>query len=201
MKRLNPTQQRAMLLFGVVLVTAVSFWSEQASSAETKSPKIVMSQSTEIAMTWKEEGAVFTSQLRADAETYGEQEVNVVIAINALSQKDTGCKHASWEKGKIATIEIEAIADNRWDVSQSGLVYFRRVPKAAQVNLNFFELFTDTAIKSRFGLADLALKKECLDIAGSHFRHALNKYTGSAYAAYRDRAKVGIDDVRAKQSQ
>ena len=48
----------------------------------------------------------------------------------------------------------------------------------------------------RLSVADKALKKQCLDIADDQYRQVMSIYTGSAYSALRDRAKIGIDDVR-----
>lgn len=50
-----------------------------------------------------------------------------------------------------------------------------------------------------FGYADTALGKGCLDTADSVYRSLINFYTGAAYSGIRDRARVGIDDVRAKR--
>lgn len=48
-----------------------------------------------------------------------------------------------------------------------------------------------------FALADGALKFGCLDTADQTYRRVITYYVGSAYAGIRDRAKLGIDDVRA----
>jgi hypothetical protein len=47
-----------------------------------------------------------------------------------------------------------------------------------------------------FGYADEGLKKGCLDDADKVYRELISFYTGSAYDGIRDRAKLGIDDVR-----
>ncbi len=48
-----------------------------------------------------------------------------------------------------------------------------------------------------FALADGALKNGCLDAADQAYRRIISFYTGSAYSGIRDRAKLGVDDVRA----
>ncbi|MET4217839.1 hypothetical protein ABIB00_003051 [Bradyrhizobium sp. LB14.3] len=48
----------------------------------------------------------------------------------------------------------------------------------------------------RLAIADLALKRRCLDIADQEYRQVLTVYAGVRYVALRDRAKVGIEDVR-----
>lgn len=48
-----------------------------------------------------------------------------------------------------------------------------------------------------FEFADSALKKGCLDDANIVYRDIVNMYVGQAYGGIRDRARLGIDDVRA----
>ncbi|MEQ1543511.1 hypothetical protein [Methyloglobulus sp.] len=47
-----------------------------------------------------------------------------------------------------------------------------------------------------FGYADVALKKGCLDDADNVYRGLISFYVGDAYSGIRDRAKLGIDDIR-----
>ena len=47
-----------------------------------------------------------------------------------------------------------------------------------------------------FGFADAALAKGCLDDADKMYRSLISLYVGAAYSGIRDRAKLGIDDVR-----
>lgn len=47
-----------------------------------------------------------------------------------------------------------------------------------------------------FSFADKARGKGCLDIADQQYRELIDMYVGSAYSGIRDRAKIGIDDVR-----
>ena len=51
-----------------------------------------------------------------------------------------------------------------------------------------------------FGFADAALTKRCLDDADQVYRGLISLYIGAAYAGIRDRAKLGIDDVRVAKS-
>jgi hypothetical protein len=52
-----------------------------------------------------------------------------------------------------------------------------------------------------FALADGALKNGCLDAADHAYRRIISYYTGSAYSGIRDRAKLGVDDVRAARGR
>ena len=50
-----------------------------------------------------------------------------------------------------------------------------------------------------FRYADAALHKNCLDQADQVYRDLIHFYVGGAYSGIRDRARVGIDDVRARR--
>ena len=50
-----------------------------------------------------------------------------------------------------------------------------------------------------FRYADAALHKGCLDQADRVYRDLIHFYVGGAYSGIRDRARVGIDDVRARR--
>jgi len=47
-----------------------------------------------------------------------------------------------------------------------------------------------------FAFADESLKRRCLDVADAAYRRLVEFYVGSAYGGIRDRARLGIDDVR-----
>lgn len=51
-----------------------------------------------------------------------------------------------------------------------------------------------------FGLGDAALKKECLDEAEHQYRNMVTLFSGPGGAGYRDRARIGLDDIREKRS-
>jgi hypothetical protein len=54
-------------------------------------------------------------------------------------------------------------------------------------------------LDERFEMADAALSAGCLTLADDGYRDIIKTHTGEADQAARDRAKIGIDDVRAKQ--
>ncbi len=56
---------------------------------------------------------------------------------------------------------------------------------------------TERRWEVQFGLADAAKSKGCLDLADGLYRELVTVYVGSAYSGVRDRARLGIDDVRA----
>lgn len=51
-----------------------------------------------------------------------------------------------------------------------------------------------------FAFADEALRHGCLDTADAVYRDVFTFYVGATYAGIRDRAKLGIEDVRARRS-
>lgn len=64
--------------------------------------------------------------------------------------------------------------------------------RASKVVEDSLPSLTDT----HFRLADGLLKRRCLDGADLLYRDILTRFSGSSYEALRERAKVGIDDVR-----
>lgn len=55
--------------------------------------------------------------------------------------------------------------------------------------------------EAHLGLADSLLKARCLMQADALYRDVLTRYTGSNYDSLRERAKIGIDDIRFAQSK
>lgn len=56
-------------------------------------------------------------------------------------------------------------------------------------------------LDERFEIADAALSAGRLSLASDGYREIIKTYIGAEYQAARDRAKIGIDDVRTKQSR
>lgn len=55
-------------------------------------------------------------------------------------------------------------------------------------------------VEARFTLADALLEASCLDAADKIYRGTVSTFTGSRFEAARQRALIGIDDVRAKRA-
>ena len=55
--------------------------------------------------------------------------------------------------------------------------------------------------RSMIDLAEDAVEKKCLKTARKTYLAVIDTFTGSAYAAARQRAQIGIDDLRAAQMQ
>lgn len=50
-------------------------------------------------------------------------------------------------------------------------------------------------------VAQAAADKGCSDLARELYLDVIDRYTGTAYAAMRERARIGIDDLRASRSR
>ena len=51
-----------------------------------------------------------------------------------------------------------------------------------------------------FAYADAALEKGALEVADRTYRRLIDFYVGAAYSGIRDKARIGIDDVRSKRA-
>jgi len=108
------------------------------------------------------------------------------------------CQLSAWKAALDTVGEMEAVADDRWRlVNDNSALY--QVRSTRDLNLKLHRQNVETSIAARFGIADTALKHGCIDIADENYRHIFKVYTGSLYNAHRERAKIGIDDVREKR--
>lgn len=55
----------------------------------------------------------------------------------------------------------------------------------------------DRHTEAAFAIADETLAHHCLDVADAVYRGLIDFYVGSSYSGMRERARIGIDDVRA----
>jgi hypothetical protein len=50
-------------------------------------------------------------------------------------------------------------------------------------------------------IADSARKRGCLDFADGVYRYVISTFIGAGYAAHRQRAQIGLDDIRAVRTR
>ena len=50
-------------------------------------------------------------------------------------------------------------------------------------------------------IADSARKRGCLDFADGVYRYVISTFIGTGYAAHRQRAQIGLDDIRAVRTR
>ncbi len=106
------------------------------------------------------------------------------------------------EKLAIGMEEGAAIAQMDLAKSELGLYQQNRDRSYLEKSKSHLNDAQDQLQKSaaqRFEMADTALSAGCLDVADDGYREILKTYTRPSDQAIRDRAKIGIDDVRAKQ--
>ena len=90
-----------------------------------------------------------------------------------------------------ASAKVEAMIDKL----KTQISWFRRMKTVAAYEREARDRHTDLA----FRYADTALSKNCLDEADRAYRDLIHFYVGGAYGGIRDRARIGIDDVRARR--
>ena len=98
---------------------------------------------------------------------------------------------ANGECATAAAAKIEAMIDKL----KAQTTTFHRLSTLASYEREARERHTALA----FSYADAALHKNCLDQADRVYRDLIHFYVGGAYGGIRDRARVGIDDVRARR--
>ena len=97
---------------------------------------------------------------------------------------------ASGECATAAAAKIEAMIDElKTMTSQFHTVGMASLERKAR------DRHTDLS----FRYADAALHKNCLDRSDRVYRDLIHFYVGGTYSGIRDRARVGIDDVRARR--
>ncbi|MCI0365521.1 MAG: hypothetical protein L0Y44_16725 [Phycisphaerales bacterium] len=101
-------------------------------------------------------------------------------------QADGGCSGPAHDAIVAKMNELEGNAA-RWNRVASSLPWQARTAR---------ERHTEIA----FRFADVSLKRGCLDEADRTYRRLVEFYIGAAYSGIRDRARLGIDDVRAARS-
>lgn len=105
-----------------------------------------------------------------------------------MSETECDTKSANTIKRHISNLETQI---KTWDSLKSiDYIYKRRAEASKNQHREL-----------AFGFADESLKRECLDNADTTYRSLVNFYIGGAYVGIRDRAKIGIDDVRSAKKK
>jgi len=90
---------------------------------------------------------------------------------------------------------------HRWELSSpidcasKDLLDSIRLARAVAANFNDLEMRQRSATY-QLDIADGALRKSCIDFADVVYRDVIKIYTGLGYAAHRQRAEIGLADVR-----
>ena len=133
------------------------------------------------------EGVPFAARLRKQLESAHGSSLDAIKGTRALERyrASEGCDSADAQEVLANIAELEETV-SRFHTVKSFPEYERQA-RDMHTNLSF-------------AFADEALRRGCLDDADRVYRGLVAFYTGGAYAGIRDRAKLGIDDVRAAHS-
>jgi hypothetical protein len=88
---------------------------------------------------------------------------------------------------------LGSINESMWQTAEQ----YRVVMEDSPLLLERGRLFAGMILDS----ADLAKKKGCYNFADAEYRKVIQTFIGLGYAAHRQRAQIGLDDIRHLQSQ
>jgi hypothetical protein len=127
----------------------------------------------------------------AHADIFDVRTAEYVLAVTKSCGADHGHFDSVIEASMMGIIRAQRTADLRTD---EGLYYVaRKEREKSQV------LAAELATRL-FYVADKALGAGCLSTADRYYRRIIEIFTGTSYASYRQRAQIGIDDVRSRRS-
>lgn len=86
------------------------------------------------------------------------------------------------------------IMDSAGEYNPKSLSYHRY-----KNGLELAQRASTSGVAVRLDLADLALSRRCYEIADEFYRDVIKKYTSGFFSSYRERALVGIQDVRSRK--
>lgn len=116
-----------------------------------------------------------------------------------LEIQRSACNAKAWEEASTLALTFQMLAI----VGISGIDGIKsrgNTTEAAKLDtlLEFVPKFNERSGWLRLEIADKAFQAGCYERAEHEYRKVIKEHTGSQEAALRDRAKVGIDDVRSK---
>ena len=108
------------------------------------------------------------------------------------SRNTSSCNDDNWKLAEfnIFLIEGKALIERAKIIGPTRMDWLYR-----DTHGRFYREFSGHAIRFHFDLADVALEKECLDLAEKHYRAIITEYPEFKYLGYQDRAKIGLEDV------
>lgn len=133
-----------------------------------------------------------------DKTDMNDRSKKIIVHLKTVAKTSpTDCQEEAWQSALESVKTMELITSYRWLLVQSGTPSDRA---KRGTNLRIHRSYAEDTITARFDIADTALNLGCLDIADTNYRQVFKVYTGRAYTAHRERAKIGIDDVRQKRN-
>ena len=98
-----------------------------------------------------------------------------------------------WEKEKA----VKCHSENLTNASEWTLAAAAHFQNHDVKNPDIFQMLAGVHLD----IADSARKRGCLNFADEEYRKVISLFIGSGYAAFRQRAQVGIDDIRAMRQR
>lgn len=127
--------------------------------------------------------------------------------VELININTNDCSSSTWVGSESIKIflDIGVISAEQVQLIQPMVINSRARPTdpVYKALLNFSELMKDSLYASgmqRLAIADLALQSKCLDIADQNYRYVIAKFPSEAFAGLRQRAQVGVDDVRSSRN-
>jgi hypothetical protein len=121
--------------------------------------------------------------------------------INSINTSD--CKSLTWEVKSsfelLSLLNSKALDHAQYlrpVVIRSGARPTDPVFVALETTVNILKNTALSAASLRLDVADLALKSKCFDIADENYRYVVKNYSSDLFSGLRQRAQIGIDDVR-----
>lgn len=140
----------------------------------------------------------------ASASEVGDRSLRLADRADALVQKliaEWNASGAECDSEEATTAmatfrSVETLSSGLFQRAQREEVRYLR-----QIYMNDYGPVAIRALNLRLTLADANLAHGCTDVADSLYRGAITIYTGDAYGPYRERARIGVDDVRAMKQK
>jgi hypothetical protein len=117
------------------------------------------------------------------------------------------CDSATWTIGASYAAQFESIVDLMSETISfiakkvdAGYIYAALGKRDIKEQLDVAKRALRSGAEIRLFTADEALKAGCMDIADAQYRHVLVTYISDIMMSYRQRAQLGVDDVRVRKS-
>jgi hypothetical protein len=124
--------------------------------------------------------------------------IDTKLAIDAL-RKSCHAPGALMAFDHAVDIAIGDVQDLQ-EAARNSLIHYDDLESVARKNRELGQAYGQYVFDVLSIVADYSLQRGCLDVADKYYRSIVNIFTGTSYASYRQRAQIGIDDVRSRRS-
>jgi hypothetical protein len=120
---------------------------------------------------------------------------------------DSECRTNAWMDAIQPAIRFEAFTtllglsiQNAGKLAQTGELDSFDYRNSSARLLDVARQAINLGAEFRLSIADQAQKAGCLDFADDQYRHVISLYTQDFASAFRQRAQIGIDDIRSRKA-